>query len=75
MYTLEPRTNRDMQGLEAFVEWIIGIYLVIGVLKTLARLGNPNPALKPTWMSIEKNPLKFCLYFTFHSVAWPLARK
>lgn len=57
------------------MEWIIGIYLAIGVLKTLGRLGESNPALKPIWMSTEKDPLKFCLYFTFYSIGWPLARK
>lgn len=56
------------------MEWLIGIYLAIGVLKTLSRLGNPNPALKPTWMSIERNPLKIVIFFTLHVLVWPLAR-
>jgi hypothetical protein len=29
------------------MEWIIGIYLIIGVHKTIVRLGERNPALKP----------------------------
>lgn len=56
------------------MEWLIGIYLAIGVIKTLNRLGNSNPALKPVWMSLERNPLKIVIYFTLHVLSWPLAR-
>lgn len=55
------------------MEWLIGIYLVVGAFKTLSRLANPNPALKPAWMSLERNPIKIALLFTFHVLAWPLA--
>lgn len=57
------------------MEWLIIIYLVVGVFKTLGRLGNPNPAQKPVWMSLEQNPLKIVLYFTLHVLIWPLAGK
>lgn len=57
------------------MEWLVGIYLVVGVLKTLGRLGDPDPGRKPIWMSIEKNPLKLSLYFTLYSVCWPFAGK
>jgi hypothetical protein len=56
------------------MEWLVGIYLVIGVFKTLGRLANPNPALKPIWMSAERNPLKLALFFTLHSVLWPFSK-
>ncbi len=57
------------------MEWLIGIYLAVGVFKTLGRMGNPNPGLKPVWMTVERNPIKFVLFFIFHVVAWPLVRK
>ncbi len=56
------------------MEWLIGIYLVIGVFKTLALFGNPNPAIKPVWMLREKNPLKLAIFFTLHVALWPLPR-
>ena len=57
------------------MEWLIGIYLVVGVIKTLALLANPNPAVKPIWMSTERNPLKLAIYFTAHAIAWPFIRR
>jgi len=57
------------------MEWLVGIYLGIGVLKTLGTLGKSDPGLKPTWMSIERNPLMFCVYFTLYAVTWPIPRK
>jgi hypothetical protein len=56
------------------MEWIIGIYLIIGVHKTIVRLGERNPALKPAWMTLERNPIKIMLLFTFHVLVWPLAK-
>lgn len=55
------------------MEWIIGIYLLVGVFKSLNRLAEPNPAKKPVWMSLERNPIKIALLFTFHTLAWPFA--
>ena len=57
------------------MEWLIGIYLVVGVIKTLVLLANPNPAEKPLWMSTERNPFKLAIYFTAHAAAWPFIRK
>lgn len=56
------------------MEWLIVIYLVVGVFKTVNRYANPNPALKPVWMSLERNPIKITLLFTFHVLIWPLAK-
>jgi hypothetical protein len=55
------------------MEWLIGIYLAVGIIKTLNRLANPNPALKPSWMSLERDPIKITLLFTFNVLLWPLA--
>ena len=55
------------------MEWLIGIYTVVGVFKTLSKFGNPNPALKPVWMLVERNPLKFILYCTVYVFTWSLA--
>jgi hypothetical protein len=55
--------------------WLVGIYLAIGVFKAVAKLGESDSGLKPLWMMTEKNPLKFCLYFTLYAVTWPLPRK
>jgi len=57
------------------MEWLVGIYFVIDVFKTLNRFGNPNPALKPVWMSLERNPINIVMYFTFHVLVWPLPGK
>jgi hypothetical protein len=56
------------------MEWLIVIYLVVGVFKTINRYVNPNPALKPLWMLLERNPIKITLLFTFHVLFWPLAK-
>ena len=55
------------------MEWMIGIYLVIGVFKTLALLGNSNPAVKPVWMTTERNPVVLAVAFTLHALLWPFA--
>ena len=57
------------------MEWVVGIYLAIGLLRAFSTLGNPNPALKPIWMSTEHNPLTWVIYFTFYVVFWPFARR
>ena len=56
------------------MEWLIGIYLVIGIVKALSKLGR-NPALQPLWMSTEKNPIKWSALFVIYAVAWPLQGK
>jgi hypothetical protein len=57
------------------VEWVIGIYLAVGVFKAFAALSNPNPALKPIWMSSERHPLRWTVLFTVYVVGWPFARR
>lgn len=53
------------------MEWIIGIYLAIGVMKGLGKLGNPDPSQKPTWMSASLNPLSLAFMFTVYVLLWP----
>jgi len=57
------------------VEWIVGIYLAIGLFKAFGTIGNPNPALKPIWMSTERNPLTWVMYFTLYVIFWPFPRR
>jgi len=56
------------------VEWLVAIYLIVGVFKTLRRMGNPNPALKPAWLLGERNLLTVALYFTINVLTWPFLR-
>ena len=56
------------------MEWLIGIYLVIGIVKALSKLGR-NPALQPQWMWNERNPIKWPELFVIYTVAWPLQGK
>jgi hypothetical protein len=53
------------------MEWLIVIYLGIGVVKALTTYGNSNPAKKPAWMSTERNPLKILLLLLIYAVLWP----
>lgn len=55
------------------MEWLIGIYLVIGVITTIARMGKPAP-LKPAWMLGKSNPIMVALFFALHSIFWPFAK-
>lgn len=57
------------------MEWLLGAYLVVGVIKTLGRINTPNPAMKPTWMISVKNPLIFAVLFALHAVLWPFAKR
>lgn len=56
------------------MEWIVGIYLVIGFVKTIAKFANPNPGIKPIWMSTETDGLKLAAMFTVHTLLWPFTR-
>ena len=56
------------------MEWLFGIYLIIGVFKTVSKLGSSDVGAKPLWMMTEKNPLKFCAYFTLYALVWPFAK-
>ena len=52
--------------------WIFGIYIVIGILETISRYTNPDPSLKPAWMSLERNPIKIIFGMAIHVILWPL---
>jgi len=56
------------------MEWLVAIYLAVGVIKTINRFGR-SAAEKPVWMSTESDPLKLALFFTGHVLLWPLARR
>jgi hypothetical protein len=56
------------------MEWIIGVYLVIGVFKTIGKFSDPNPAVKPLWMSTESDGFKMAVIFTIYSLFWPFTR-
>lgn len=56
------------------MEWIIGIYLVVGVVKTFGRMARSNPGDRPLWLVTERNPLMLAIYFTFNVMAWPFLR-
>jgi len=56
------------------MEWLVGIYLIIGVFKTIGKFSNPNPAVKPLWMSTETDGFKMAIMFTIYTLFWPLAR-
>ena len=56
------------------MEWIIGIYLVIGVIKTLNIMSGSDPSKKPAWMSIERDPIKLAFSFTFFALVWPITK-
>jgi hypothetical protein len=51
--------------------WIIGLYLVWGVLKILGLVGSANIPNKPMWIYAEKNPIKWVCYFTLSAAVWP----
>ena len=54
------------------MEWIVGIYLSIGVINTLVRYSNPNPMIKPAWMFGPQNPLVLAILFTVYTLFWPM---
>lgn len=56
------------------MEWIVGIYLVIGIFKTIGKFSSDNPAIKPLWMSTETDGFKLAVMFTIYTLFWPLAR-
>lgn len=53
------------------MEWLIGIYLAIGVLRTIKRMSATAPD-RPIWMNLERNRIKFAALFTVHALLWPL---
>ena len=55
------------------MEWIIGVYIAIGVFKAVGKLG-ADPTERPIWMSTQKNPVIWALQFLIYALMWPLAR-
>lgn len=64
-----------VKKLHNAMEWIIGIYLAIGVLRTIKKIIYACPSKKPVWMTIEDNSLAFVLYFTIYVLLWPLTTR
>ena len=56
------------------MEWIIGIYIVVGIFKGIGRVADSNPGSKPLWMLTEKNPLLWSFYFCMYVLFWPLIK-
>lgn len=54
--------------------WIIGIYIAIGIYKTLLKFADPNPARKPVWMLTNRAPKSLILYSSLYVLLWPLIR-
>lgn len=55
------------------MEWIIGIYFVIGLFKAIGKLG-ADATDRPIWMNTQRNPLVWALGFLFYVLLWPIAR-
>lgn len=54
------------------MEWIIGIYLAVGLYKVWGKLVADVPD-QPLWMYSQKNPLLWALSFCIYVAIWPLA--
>ena len=55
------------------MEWVVGIYLAVGLFKALGKVVADAPD-KPLWMHSERNPLVWSLYFLAYVLVWPIAR-
>lgn len=55
------------------MEWIVGLYFVVGIWKALLRTQADTPH-KPMWMYTEKNPVKWCAFFTVYASVWPVIK-
>lgn len=55
------------------MEWIIGIYVAIGLFKTLKKLSS-DAFVKPIWMYSQKNPILWALGFVMYVLMWPIAK-
>ena len=56
------------------MEWVIGIYLAVGLFKALGTLA-ADVTDRPMWMYSQKNPLVWSMCFCIYVLIWPLARK
>jgi hypothetical protein len=53
------------------VEWLIGIYLVVGVVKALNFATNPMVALRPQWAGSSSGLGTKLVGFCAAAVLWP----
>ena len=55
------------------MEWLIGIYVVVGLYKVWGKLLADTPD-QPMWMYCQKNPILWGLSFVMYVLIWPLAK-
>ncbi len=56
------------------MEWIIGIYIAVGVFRAIGKLADDNPVNKPLWMLTEKDPLTRAFFFSMYVLFWPFSK-
>jgi hypothetical protein len=57
------------------MEWIIGIYLVVGVFIALSVVCQETNEKKPLWMYTKKNSFVWSFYFLMYVLTWPFGRR
>jgi hypothetical protein len=56
------------------MEFILVVYLIVGIVHSLNKVGNPNPAIRPVWTSDRSvSGLKFFLGFLLIAILWPIS--
>lgn len=55
------------------MEWIVGIYVAIGLFKVWGKLV-AEVVDKPMWMYTQKNPVLWSLSLVVYVLIWPLAK-
>jgi hypothetical protein len=55
--------------------WLVLIYFLPGITKTLMVLVNSDPGMKPMWMLSRQSAPRLFLYFVLYSLAWPFIRE
>jgi hypothetical protein len=66
-------THQSITSEEISVEWIIGIYVTIGLFKGGRKLLADVPN-KPMWMYTQTNQLLWALSFVMYVLLWPLSK-
>lgn len=56
------------------MEWVIGIYFVVGAWKAWGMLLS-DVTDRPMWTYTEKNPIVWALYLLVWVLIWPLAAR
>jgi hypothetical protein len=56
------------------MEWVVGIYLAVGLYKAFETLAS-DVTDRPLWMYSQRNPLVWALCFVAYVFIWPVARK